>query len=97
MRKDDCTIIFNGEIYNYLEIRNKLTKSGHHFLTNSDTEVILEAYKEFGENCVNLFEGMWSFSIYDKKKESFLLVGIDLEKNLCIIFMKKTFFCLVPK
>ena len=35
MRKGDCTIIFNGEIYNYLEIRNKLTKSGHHFLTNS--------------------------------------------------------------
>ena len=82
MRKGDCTIIFNGEIYNYLEIRNKLTKSGHHFLTNSDTEVILEAYKEFGENCVNLFEGMWSFSIYDKKLWDYLGSELDTSTKL---------------
>ncbi|MCC5815595.1 MAG: asparagine synthase (glutamine-hydrolyzing) [Leptospira sp.] len=67
-------IVFNGEIYNFGEIRNELVKLGHKFLTDhSDTEVILEAYKEWGQSCVSKFNGMWAFAIYDTlRKEVFL-------------------------
>lgn len=58
-------IIFNGEIYNYIELRERLKKLGYSFTTQSDTEVILVAYLEWGENCVHEFNGMWSFCIYD--------------------------------
>ncbi len=68
--KDDLIIIFNGEIYNFLEIKKKLIKQGHTFRTNSDTEVIIEAYKKYREKCVNIFEGMWAFAILDKKKQT---------------------------
>lgn len=68
-QKDDLVIIFNGEIYNFLEIRKRLSKLGHSFKTNSDTEVILEAYKRFSDKCVDYFEGMWAFVILDKKKK----------------------------
>lgn len=61
-------ITYNGEIYNFIEIREKLKKKGYTFFTNSDTEVILNSYKEWGEECVNHFNGMWAFAIYDKKK-----------------------------
>tara|TARA_B100001063_G_scaffold156445_1_gene145913 strand:- start:692 stop:2524 length:1833 start_codon:yes stop_codon:yes gene_type:complete len=61
-------IIFNGEIYNYLEIKKKLLTKGFKFKTNSDTEVLLKAYEFYGTNCVNYFEGMWSFAIFDKLK-----------------------------
>ena len=67
--KDDLIIIFNGEIYNFLEIKKNLIKKGHRFRTNSDTEVIIEAYKKYKENCVNIFEGMWAFVIFDKKEK----------------------------
>ncbi|MBK7854640.1 MAG: asparagine synthase (glutamine-hydrolyzing) [Bacteroidetes bacterium] len=58
-------IIFNGEIYNYLEIKSDLIKQGHSFRTNSDTEVICAAYKKWGADCVKQFVGMWAFVIYD--------------------------------
>jgi asparagine synthase (glutamine-hydrolysing) len=63
---DDYVITFNGEIYNYIEVREELIKKGYHFKTSSDTEVILVAYKEYGEACVNYFVGMWAFAIYTK-------------------------------
>ena len=69
--KDNLVIIFNGEIYNYIEIRKKLIKLGHIFKTNSDTEVIIEAYKRFSHKCVDYFEGMWAFVILDKKEKLF--------------------------
>ena len=69
--KDNLVIIFNGEIYNYIEIRKKLIKLGHIFKTNSDTEVIIEAYKRFSHKCVDYFEGMWAFVILDKKKKNY--------------------------
>ena len=72
-RKDDFIIVFNGEIYNYLEIRSSLENEGHKFKTDSDTEVILESYRKSGENCVNQFEGMWAFLIFDiRKKKVFM-------------------------
>jgi asparagine synthase (glutamine-hydrolysing) len=58
-------ITFNGEIYNYLEIKEELRLLGHTFHTNTDTEVILSAYQEWGVECQNKFNGMWSFAIYD--------------------------------
>ena len=59
------TITFNGEIYNYLELRSELCLLGHRFRSNSDTEVILAAYLEWGESCVSRFNGMWAFAIHD--------------------------------
>ena len=68
----DFTILFNGEIYNYLELKSFLEKKGHKFETLSDTEVLLKSYIEYGENCVDYFNGMWAFVIiYNKKKKIF--------------------------
>jgi len=66
-------IVLNGEIYNYLEIKEDLLKKGHKFESASDTEVILAAYVEWGENCVTRFNGMWAFAIWDSKENSFFL------------------------
>jgi len=63
------TIIYNGEIYNYLELRHDLKELGYRFDSDSDTEVILAAYDHYGINCVNKFNGMWSFALYDKDKD----------------------------
>lgn len=60
------TIVFNGEIYNYIELREELKLKGHKFDTTSDTEVILHLYREYGESCVNRLNGMFAFIIYDK-------------------------------
>ncbi|MFZ9847539.1 MAG: asparagine synthase (glutamine-hydrolyzing) [Flavobacteriales bacterium] len=62
-------ITFNGEIYNYIELRDILQAKGHQFLSNSDTEVILAAYREWGTDCSTHFNGMWAFVIYDSAKE----------------------------
>lgn len=61
-------IVFNGEIFNYLEIKAELVSLGHHFKTSSDTEVLLHSYIQWGEDCVQKFNGMWAFSIFDKGK-----------------------------
>jgi asparagine synthase (glutamine-hydrolysing) len=66
--KNNHIIVFNGEIYNYIELRKKLETKGYQFHTNSDTEVLLTSYIEYGEKCVEYFEGMWSFVIYDPIK-----------------------------
>ncbi|MDX2173892.1 MAG: asparagine synthase (glutamine-hydrolyzing) [Bacteroidota bacterium] len=62
-------ITYNGEIYNYVELKNELKTLGHTFFTESDTEVILNAYKQWGQNCVAKFNGMWAFCIYDVSKQ----------------------------
>ena len=61
-------IVFNGEIYNFLELREDLIKTGHHFYTRTDTEVILHLYEEFGEQCLEKLNGMFAFCIYDGEK-----------------------------
>ncbi|MGP1993430.1 asparagine synthase (glutamine-hydrolyzing) [Zobellia laminariae] len=61
-------IVFNGEIFNFKELREKLSSKGYTFKTTSDTEVICASYLEYGENCVNHFNGMFAFVIYDVKK-----------------------------
>ena len=62
-------IVFNGEIYNFAELRNELIALGHHFATASDTETIVHAYEEFGEECVEKFRGMFAFAIWDANRE----------------------------
>ncbi len=64
----DLWITFNGELYNYLELKEELKIKGHIFITNTDTEVILNAYLEWGRDCLTRFNGMWAFVIYDKNK-----------------------------
>ncbi|MCM1132611.1 MAG: asparagine synthase (glutamine-hydrolyzing) [Ruminococcus flavefaciens] len=62
-------IIFNGEIYNYREIREKLIEEGHIFRTNTDTEVLLHGYEEYGEKLLDMLRGMFAFVIWDKNKK----------------------------
>uniref|UniRef100_UPI00404748C0 asparagine synthase (glutamine-hydrolyzing) n=1 Tax=Roseivirga sp. TaxID=1964215 RepID=UPI00404748C0 len=66
-------ITYNGEIYNYLEIREELLKLGHSFQSDSDTEVILAAYVEWGNACLEKFNGMWSFAIYDQERNQLFI------------------------
>ena len=67
---DKYTITYNGEVYNYLEIKKELLKYGYQFDSNTDTEVILASYDKWGEECVNKFNGMWAFAIFDKEKNT---------------------------
>jgi asparagine synthase (glutamine-hydrolysing) len=62
-------ITYNGEIYNYRELRNELELKGHRFKSSADTEVILYAFIEWGNACLNRFNGMWAFAIYDTHKQ----------------------------
>lgn len=75
MPNEDGTvwIVFNGEIYNFLELKKDLEKKGHHFKTTSDTEVIIHSWEEYGEKCVNKFNGMFAFAIWDEKKQTLFL------------------------
>src|SRR5271170_2927063 len=66
-------IVFNGEIYNFLELRPELEKRGHRFYTKSDTEVIIHLYEEMGADCVQKLRGMFALAIYDKKKRKLVL------------------------
>ena len=64
-------IVYNGEVYNYIELKNEL-KHKYEFFTGTDTEVVLAAYQEWGENCLHRFNGMFAFVVYDiKSKEIF--------------------------
>ncbi|MFL6231239.1 MAG: asparagine synthase (glutamine-hydrolyzing) [Pyrinomonadaceae bacterium] len=66
-------IVFNGEIYNYLELRARLEKLGHRFRTNSDTEAIIHAYDQYGADCPKHLRGMFAFAIWDERKEELFL------------------------
>lgn len=66
-------ITFNGEIFNYLELRQELTGLGHRFSTASDTEVLLHAWQEWGEACFNRFNGQWAVAIWDRKRRRLVL------------------------
>jgi asparagine synthase (glutamine-hydrolysing) len=66
-------ITYNGEIYNYLELREELSVAGYQFSTASDTEVILAAFQKWGAACLSRFNGMWAFAIFDREKNSLFL------------------------
>ena len=65
--KGDYWITFNGEVFNYIELREELKNKGHFFVTQTDTEVVMEAYKEWGFECLQKFNGMFAFALFDKK------------------------------
>jgi asparagine synthase (glutamine-hydrolysing) len=69
----EYAIAYNGEVYNYVELREELRRLGHSFRSNGDTEVVLEAYKEWGAECVEHFIGMWAFAILDRPGRRVLL------------------------
>lgn len=70
---NDIWIVFNGEIYNYLDLRRTLSANGHFFRTQSDTEVIIHAYEEYGVEVVSKLRGMFAFAIWDEKKQILIL------------------------
>ncbi len=92
MEDGHLAIIHNGEIFNYREIKKELEKKGHKFKTNSDTEVILKAYKEWDKNFIHKLRGMFAFAIYDRQKQKILLyrdkIGV---KPLYYAFYKNNF------
>jgi len=71
MTNEDSTLwlVFNGEIYNFVELREELSHKGHTFYSKSDTEVILHAYEEWGHGCIARFNGMWAFALWDERKQ----------------------------
>ena len=87
-------IVFNGEIYNFRELRKELAHKGHEFSTDSDTETIVHAYEEYGEDCVKKLNGMFSFAIWDKRTRKLVLardrVGIKplyyYVDDSCLVF-----------
>jgi asparagine synthase (glutamine-hydrolysing) len=66
-------LVFNGEIYNYLELREELKNLGHEFATASDTEVIIAAYKQWGFDCQQKFNGQWAFALWDSRQKQLFL------------------------
>src|SRR5438094_4869690 len=74
-------IVFNGEIYNFRELRAELESNGHRFYTNSDTEVIVHLYEELGSDCVHKLRGMFAFAIYDERRRKLLVARDRLGKK----------------
>src|ERR1051325_3766424 len=72
-REGDVVLVFNGEIYNYVELKDELSSLGHEFVTTSDTEIIIAAYKQWGFECQQKFNGMWAFALWDAKLKQLLL------------------------
>lgn len=73
MVDDNISLVFNGEIYNYVELRDELEKIGYIFESSGDTEVVLKAYAEWGVRCFEHFNGMWAIALFDKKKNKVIL------------------------
>jgi asparagine synthase (glutamine-hydrolysing) len=78
---ESCWVVFNGEIYNHRELRQRLESFGHQFRTSSDTEVILHGYEQWGLDAVNRFEGMFAFALYDQRRRELLLARDRLGKK----------------
>ena len=85
-------VVFNGEIYNFKELRSQLEIRGHGFRTTSDTEIIAHAYEEYGEDCFRHFNGMFAIGIWDEKKKRLVLARDRLgKKPLYYSFINGTF------
>lgn len=82
-------IVFNGEIYNFQELRNDLEKRGHKFYTNSDTEIIVHLYDEYGADCVNYLRGMFAFAIWDETDKSLFVARDRIGKKPLLYSFQK--------
>lgn len=91
---EDYTIVlvFNGEIYNYLDLYKELVLKGHIFKTKSDTETIIHAYEEYGFECVKRFRGMFAFALYDLKKDIFFIARDRVGKKPLYYYKNKDVF-----
>ena len=85
-------IIYNGEIYNYKTLREELMVKKYKFYSNTDTEVVLNAYKEWGVNSFQKFNGEWSFAILDKKNNEVIICRDGIGYKPCYIFENNNFF-----
>ena len=85
-------IIYNGEIYNYKTLREELILKKYKFYSNSDTEVVLNAYKEWGVDSFQKFNGEWSFAILDKKHNEVIICRDGIGYKPCYIFENNNFF-----
>jgi len=101
-------IVYNGEVFNYVEVRAELTAAGHTFRTDSDTEVILKAYAQWGERCLDRFNGMWAFAIWDHSHRRLFLARdrlgikplhycVDAQRIVFASEMKSLFAAGVPR
>lgn len=85
--KKDIGIVFNGEIYNYKELKKELISKGYNFMTKSDTEVILRAYEEYGNNYLNHLRGMFAIAIWDSKIKRLVLARDRVGKKPLFYYM----------
>jgi len=86
-------VVFNGEIYNYLELRRELEKKGHVFKSNTDTETVLHLYEEYQEDCVQYLHGMFAFAIWDENKQELLLARDRIGKKPLLYSYSDGIFC----
>jgi asparagine synthase (glutamine-hydrolysing) len=96
MEYDDLVIVYNGEVYNYVEIKDELIKRGYRFRTTSDTEVILTAYKNGAVSVSSGLSACGPLRFGTKQKESCFAPGIDLESSLSITSIRAISFISVP-
>jgi len=89
---NNLKIVFNGEIFNYEELKKDLIKKGHSFKSNSDTEVLINGYSEYGKNILNKVNGQFSFAIYDKIKNKLFLARDQLGINPLYYYWDKKNF-----
>ncbi|MBC7816846.1 MAG: asparagine synthase (glutamine-hydrolyzing) [Planctomycetaceae bacterium] len=81
LEDDELVVTFNGEIFNYIELRQELIAHGRRFTTTSDTEVLLQAYAQWGEDCVKHFNGQWAFAVWDARRKKLFLSRDRLGKR----------------
>lgn len=92
----NLVIVFNGELYNYVELRSELKKLGTVFHTESDTEVLAAAWKQWGKSALSLFDGMWAIAIYDKNSKE-LVVATDPFGEKPLFYLNDDYFCFASR